>query len=154
MKKFCAKAVLFYAAITISFLFSSCGAGNNACAAEKLKTIVDEFSLGGVGSVYTSEDGENKLSDEMLSSIFALGGNVSSFKHVVSCAAFFSRDFAGGEIMIFEMTDVSRTEEIISMCRRRAKKKDGSEVICRGRYVYFICRENSKEIAAFIKKIF
>ena len=146
------KAALLAAAVMFAFLLSSCGAADDACAADKLERIVCEFGLGGVGSIYTSDGEERKLSDEMLSSIFALGGNVSAFKHVVSCAAFFERDLHGGEIVVFEMSDVSRTEEIASMCRRRAKKKNDSDVICRGRYVYLICRENSSERSAFIKR--
>ena len=146
------KSVLLSAIIVFAAFLSSCGAESNACAADKLENIVCEFDLEGVGSIYTSEDEENTLSGEMLSSLFALGGNVSSFKHVVSCAAFFKRDFYGGEIIVFEMTDVSRTEEIISMFRRRAKKKENAEVVCRGNYIYLICLENAKEISAFVKK--
>lgn len=153
MKKRVIKTAFLAAVIAFAILLSACISESDLSAAEKLEKIILEFALDDIGTVYTDNaDAMHCLSDEMLSSMFALGGNVTAFGHVKSRAAYFDKSFSGGEIIVFEMTDVSRTEEITSMFSRRAKRQENSLVICRGRYVYLICRENANVIVDYIKK--
>ena len=87
-----------------------------------------------------------------MSRLFADGGNIAAFENVRTCAVFLFRNFYGGEIDIIELCDVSHKPEMLSIMKRRAKKKSEAVVFSKGRYVFLVCSENAEEIARALGK--
>ena len=141
------KKIICLALIFSVLTLSACGVVDGESAGEKMRKITDGFSLSERGTLYLrGEDGERELTDELLSRLFADGGNITAFENAKTCAVFLFRDFYGGEIDIIELCDVSHQPEMLSVMQRRAKKKPGAVVFSKGRYVFLVCCENAEEI--------
>ena len=146
------KIICFVLAISVLML-SACGGVDNSSAGEQMKIIINEFSLSERGVLYLrGEEGERELTDELLSRLFADGGNIAAFENVRTCAVFLFRNFYGGEIDIIELCDVSHKPEMLSIMKRRANKKSEAVVFSKGRYVFLVCSENAEEIARALGK--
>ena len=147
------KKIICFVLVISVLMLSACGGVDNGSAGEQMKIIINEFSLSERGALYLrGEEGERELTDELLSRLFADGGNITAFENVRTCAVFLFRDFYGGEIDIVELCDASHRSEMLSIMKRRAKKKLGAVVFSRGRYVFLVCCENAEEIARALGK--
>ncbi len=146
------KKIICFVLVLSVLMLSACGVDSGS-AGEQMKKIINEFSLSERGALYLrGEEGERELTDELLSRLFADGGNITAFENVRTCAVFLFRDFYGGEIDIIELCDVSHKPEMLSIMKRRAKKKSGAIVFSKGRYIFLICCENAEEIARALGK--
>ena len=146
------KIICFVLVISVLMLYA-CGGVDNGSAGEQMKIIINEFSLSERGALYLrGGEGERELTDELLSRLFADGGNIAAFENVRTCAVFLFRNFYGGEIDIIELCDVSHKPEMLSIMKRRAKKKSEAVVFSKGRYVFLVCSENAEEIARALGK--
>lgn len=142
------KKIICFVLVIFLLMLSACGVDDGGSAGKQMKKIINEFSLSERGALYLrGEEGERELTDELLSRLFADGKNIKAFENVRTCAVFLFRDFCGGEIDIIELCDVSHRPEMLSIMKRRAKKKSGAIVFSRGRYVFLVCCENAEEIA-------
>lgn len=147
------KKIICFVLVISVLMLSACGGVDNGSAGEQMKIIINEFSLSERGALYLrGEEGERELTDELLSRLFADGGNIAAFENVRTCAVFLFRNFYGGEIDIIELCDVSHKPEMLSIMKRRAKKKSEAVVISKGRYVFLVCSENAEEIARALGK--
>ena len=147
------KKIICFVLVISVLMLSACGGVDNGSAGEQMKIIINEFSLSERGVLYLrGEEGERELTDELLSRLFADGGNIAAFENVRTCAVFLFRNFYGGEIDIIELCDVSHKPEILSIMKRRAKKKSEAVVFSKGRYVFLVCSENAEEIARALGK--
>lgn len=147
------KKIICFVLIISVLMLSACGGVDNGSAGEQMKIIINEFSLSERGVLYLrGEEGERELTDELLSRLFADGGNIAAFENVRTCAVFLFRNFYGGEIDIIELCDVSHKPEMLSIMKRRAKKKSEAVVFSKGRYVFLVCSENAEEIARALGK--
>ena len=147
------KKIICFVLVISVLMLSACGGVDNGSAGEQMKIIINEFSLSERGSLYLrGEEGERELTDELLSRLFADGGNIAAFENVRTCAVFLFRNFYGGEIDIIELCDVSHKPEMLSIMKRRAKKKSEAVVFSKGRYVFLVCSENAEEIARALGK--
>lgn len=147
------KKIICFVLVISVLMLSACGGGDNGSAGEQMKIIINEFSLSDRGALYLrGEEGERELTDELLSRLFADGGNIAAFENVRTCAVFLFRNFYGGEIDIIELCDVSHKPEMLSIMKRRAKKKSEAVVFSKGRYVFLVCSENAEEIARALGK--
>lgn len=147
------KKIICFVLVISVLMLSACGGVDNGSAGEQMKKIINEFSLSERGTLYLrGEEGERELTDELLSRLFADGGNIAAFENVRTCAVFLFRDFYGGEIDIIELCDVSHKPEMLSIMKRRAKKKSEAVVFSKGRYVFLVCCENAEEIARTLGK--
>ena len=146
------KKIICFVLVISVLMLSACGVDNGS-AGEQMKIIINEFSLSERGVLYLrGEEGERELTDELLSRLFADGGNIAAFENVRTCAVFLFRNFYGGEIDIIELCDVSHKPEMLSIMKRRAKKKSEAVVFSKGRYVFLVCSENAEEIARALGK--
>ena len=142
------KKIICFVLAFFLLMLSACGGSDSGSAGKQMKKIINEFSLSERGALYLrGEEGERELTDELLSRLFADGGNITAFENVRTCAVFLFRDFYGGEIDIVELCDASHRSEMLSIMKRRAKKKLGAVVVSRGSYVFIGCGENAEEIA-------
>lgn len=148
------KLFILLLAVLVSLPLGSCGRENRRGSAEAvLSGIIGSFGLQSAGTVYSDgKDAKRELSDGMLSSMFAGGGNIGTFSHVVSCAAYFSLKFSGDEIVVIELCDISHRGEIYDMCERRAAKKKNAVVYAEGRFVYLICTDFNADVTDYIRK--
>ena len=147
------KKIICFVLAFFLLMLSACGGSDSGSAGKQMKKIINEFSLSERGALYLrGEEGERELMDELLSRLFADGGNITAFENVRTCAVFLFRDFYGGEIDIVELCDASHRSEMLSIMKRRAKKKLGAVVFSRGRYVFLVCCENAEEIARALGK--
>lgn len=147
------KKIICFVLVISVLMLSACGGVDNVSAGEQMKIIINEFSLSERGALYLrGEEGERELTDELLSRLFADGGNIAAFENVRTCAVFLFRNFYGGEIDIIELCDVSHKPEMLSIMKRRAKKKSEAVVFSKGRYVFLVCSENAEEIARALGK--
>lgn len=147
------KKIICFVLVISVLMLSACGGVDNSSAGEQMKIIINEFSLSERGVLYLrGEEGERELTDELLSRLFADGGNIAAFENVRTCAVFLFRNFYGGEIDIIELCDVSHKPEMLSIMKRRAKKKSEAVVFSKGRYVFLVCSENAEEIARALGK--
>ena len=147
------KKIICFVLVISVLMLSACGGVDNGSAGEQMKIIINEFSLSERGVLYLrGEEGERELTDELLSRLFADGGNIAAFENVRTCAVFLFRNFYGGEIDIIELCDVSHKPEMLSIMKRRAKKKSEAVVFSKWRYVFVVCSENSEEIASALGK--
>lgn len=147
------KKIICFVLVISVLMLSACGGVDNGSAGEQMKIIINEFSLSERGALYLrGEEGERELTDELLSRLFADGGNIAAFENVRTCAVFLFRNFYGGEIDIIELCDVSHKPEMLSIMKRRAKKKSEAVVFSKGRYVFLVCSENTEEIARALGK--
>lgn len=147
------KKIICFVLVISVLMLSACGGVDNGSAGEQMKIIINEFSLSERGALYLrGEEGERELTDELLSRLFADGGNIAAFESVRTCAVFLFRNFYGGEIDIIELCDVSHKPEMLSIMKRRAKKKSEAVVFSKGRYVFLVCSENAEEIARALGK--
>ncbi len=147
------KKIICFVLVISVLMLSACGGVDNGSAGEQMKIIINEFSLSERGVLYLrGEEGERELTDELLSRLFADGGNIAAFENVRTCAVFLFRNFYGGEIDIIELCDVSHKPEMLSIMKRRAKKKSEAVVFSKGRYVFLVCSENAEEIARALGK--
>lgn len=147
------KKIICFVLAFFLLMLSACGGSDSGPAGNQMKKIINEFSLSDRGALYLrGEEGERELTDELLSRLFADGGNITAFENVRTCAVFLFRDFYGGEIDIVELCDASHRSEMLSIMKRRAKKKLGAVVFSRGRYVFLVCCENAEEIARALGK--
>ena len=147
------KKIICFVLVISVLMLSACGGVDNGSAGEQMKIIINEFSLSERGALYLrGEEGERELTDELLSRLFADGGNIAAFENVRTCAVFLFRNFYGGEIDIIELCDVSHKPEMLSIMKRRAKKKSEAVVFSKGRYVFLVCSENAEEIARALGK--
>ena len=147
------KKIICFVLVISVLMLSACGGVDNGSAGEQMKIIINEFSLSERGALYLrGEEGERELTDELLSRLFAAGGNIAAFENVRTCAVFLFRNFYGGEIDIIELCDVSHKPEMLSIMKRRAKKKSEAVVFSKGRYVFLVCSENAEEIARALGK--
>lgn len=147
------KKIICFVLVISVLMLSACGGVDNGSAGEQMKIIINEFSLSERGTLYLrGEEGERELTDELLSRLFADGGNIAAFENVRTCAVFLFRNFYGGEIDIIELCDVSHKPEMLSIMKRRAKKKSEAVVFSKGRYVFLVCSENAEEIARALGK--
>lgn len=147
------KRIICFVLVISVLMLSACGGVDNGSAGEQMKKIINEFSLSERGALYLrGEEGERELTDELLSRLFADGGNIAAFENVRTCAVFLFRNFYGGEIDIIELCDVSHKPEMLSIMKRRAKKKSEAVVFSKGRYVFLVCSENAEEIARALGK--
>ena len=147
------KKIICFVLVISVLMLSACGGVANGSAGEQMKIIINEFSLSERGVLYLrGEEGERELTDELLSRLFADGGNIAAFENVRTCAVFLFRNFYGGEIDIIELCDVSHKPEMLSIMKRRAKKKSEAVVFSKGRYVFLVCSENAEEIARALGK--
>lgn len=147
------KKIICFVLVISVLMLSACGGVDNSSAGEQMKIIINEFSLSERGTLYLrGEEGERELTDELLSRLFADGGNIAAFENVRTCAVFLFRNFYGGEIDIIELCDVSHKPEMLSIMKRRAKKKSEAVVFSKGRYVFLVCSENAEEIARALGK--
>ena len=143
------KKIICFVLVISVLMLSACGGVDNSSAGEQMKIIINEFSLSERGVLYLrGEEGERELTDELLSRLFADGGNIAAFENVRTCAVFLFRNFYGGEIDIIELCDVSHKPEMLSIMKRRANKKSEAVVFSKGRYVFLVCSENDEEIAS------
>ena len=147
------KKIICFVLVISVLMLSACGGVDNGSAGEQMKIIINEFSLSERGVLYLrGEEGERELTDELLSRLFADGGNIAAFENVRTCAVFLFRNFYGGEIDIIELCDVSHKPEMLSIMKRRAKKKSEAVVFSKGRYVFLVCSENAEESARALGK--
>ena len=147
------KKIICFVLAFFLLMLSACGGSDSGSAGKQMKKIINEFSLSERGALYLrGEEGERELTDELLSRLFADGGNITAFENVRTCAVFLFRDFYGGEIDIVELCDASHRSEMLSIMKRRAKKKLGAVVFSRGRYVFLVCCENAEKIARALWK--
>ena len=147
------KKIICFVLVISVLMLSACGGVDNGSAGEQMKIIINEFSLSERGALYLrGEEGERELTDELLSRLFADGGNIAAFENVRTCAVFLFRNFYGGEIDIIELCDVSHKPEMLSIMKRRANKKSEAVVFSKGRYVFLVCSENAEEIARALGK--
>ena len=147
------KKIICFVLVISVLMLSACGGVDNSSAGEQMKIIINEFSLSERGVLYLrGEEGERELTDELLSRLFADGGNIAAFENVRTCAVFLFRNFYGGEIDIIELCDVSHKPEMLSIMKRRANKKSDAVVFSKGRYVFLVCSENAEEIARALGK--
>ncbi|MEI3153415.1 MAG: hypothetical protein V8S82_07360 [Eubacteriales bacterium] len=147
------KKIICFVLVISVLMLSACGGVDNSSAGEQMKIIINEFSLSERGVLYLrGEEGERELTDELLSRLFADGGNIAAFENVRTCAVFLFRNFYGGEIDIIELCDVSHKPEMLSIMKRRANKKSEAVVFSKGRYVFLVCSENAEEIARALGK--
>lgn len=127
------KKIICFVLVISVLMLSACGGVDNGSAGEQMKIIINEFSLSERGVLYLrGEEGERELTDELLSRLFADGGNIAAFENVRTCAVFLFRNFYGGEIDIIELCDVSHKPEMLSIMKRRAKKKSEAVVFQKG----------------------
>ena len=147
------KKIICFVLVISVLMLSACGGVDNSSAGEQMKIIINEFSLSERGVLYLrGEEGERELTDELLSRLFADGGNIAAFENVRTCAVFLFRNFYGGEIDIIELCDVSHKPEMLSIMKRRANKKSEAVVFSKGRYVFLVCSEIAEEIARALGK--
>ena len=147
------KKIICFVLAFFLLMLSACGGSDSGSAGKQMKKIINEFSLSERGALYLrGEEGERELTDELLSRLFADGGNITAFENVRTCAVFLFHDFYGGEIDIVELCDASHRSEMLSIMKRRAKKKLGAVVFSWGRYVFLVCCENAEEIARALGK--
>ena len=147
------KKIICFVLAFFLLMLSACGGSDSGSAGKQMKKIINEFSLSERGALYLrGEEGERELTDELLSRLFADGGNITAFENVRTCAVFLFRDFYGGEIDIVELCDASHRSEMLSIMKRRAKKKLGAVVVSWGRYVFLVCCEHAEEIARALGK--
>ena len=147
------KKIICFVLAFFLLMLSACVGSDSVSAVKQMKKIINEFSLSERGALYLrGEEGERELTDELLSRLFADGGNITAFENVRTCAVFLFRDFYGGEIDIVELCDASHRSEMLSIMKRRAKKKLGAVVFSWGRYVFLVCCENAEEIARALGK--
>ena len=149
MKKFLLLTLL------LIFTASSCGipkTERRGNAAEILSEILAHFDQGD-GFIYTSETGaESPLTDAMLARMFPDDGDTADLFCVVSAAVYFSKRFSDREILVLELCDISRTELIVRLLQKRAKKKENAVVFADGVYVYLICTDQNEEISRYLKR--
>ena len=97
----------------------------NGCAGF-MSELLSEFTLE-EGFVYESDLGaELPLTDSLLSRMFPDDGDTEDLFCVVSAAAYFSKRFSEHEILIFEVCDLSHTEDITRLLQKRARKKENA----------------------------
>lgn len=136
-----------------SVLLVSCGTPvqEKGDAYQVVEKIMTHFELAD-GVLYSDrEDADYFLSESMLERMFSEGYGLPEFEYVVSCAAYFSRRFSEGEIVVLKLCDKSHREELMKLCRRRAEKKENAVVYADGVYVYLICTDINDKILAYIK---
>ena len=148
MRKFCLWALFFV------FLFTSCDVSaptkSRGTAAEILYEILSEFTLA-EGFVY--ESGHNAalpLTDALLARMFPDDGDTADLFCVKTAAVYFSKRFSEHEILVFELCDLSHTEDIVRLLQKRAKKKENAVVIADGVYVFLICTDQNEAISRYL----
>lgn len=144
---------LIFCFLGLSVLFVSCGKSvrDKGDAYQIVDKIMTHFELSD-GVLYSDrEDSEYYLSDSMIERMFSEGYGLPEFEYVVSCAAYFSRRFSEGEVVVLELCDKSHREELVKLCRRRASKKENAVVYADGVYVYLICTDINDQILSYLK---
>lgn len=147
------KKILLLLIAAVTMLLCACSGGfyGEGTACSELSAITERFGLDDAGVIYSDDENAGYvLTQSMLSSMFS--GNENKFRYAVSCAAYFSRRFSDGEIVVIQVSDRSRREEIYGMCLRRAAKKHNAIVYADGNFVYLICTDINSEIAGYIRK--
>ena len=120
-------------------------------ASQIMSEILSEFALED-GFVYESDlEAELPLTDKLLARMFPDDGDTEDLVCVVSAAAYFSKRFSEHEILIFQVCDLSHTEDIEHLLRKRAKKKENAVVITDGVHVYLICTDQNEAISRYLK---
>ena len=139
----------------VIFIFVSCDSGSQTLkkgdAEEILLDILNHFQIEN-GSVYsTGLSSENPLTDSLLARMFPDRGDTEDLFCVRSAAVYFSKRFSDGEILVFELYDISNRNKIISIFQKRAKKKENAVVLSDGVYIYLICTDRNEEISRYLK---
>ena len=125
--------------------------GQSESASQIMSEILSEFALA-EGFVYESDlEAELPLTDQLLARMFPDDGDTEDLCCVVSAAAYFSKRFSEHEILIFEVCDLSHTEDITRLLQKRAKKKENAVVIADGVYIYLICTDKNEAISRYLK---
>ena len=125
--------------------------GRTESASQIMSEILSEFELE-EGFVYESDlTAELPLTDTLLARMFPDDGDTEDLFCVVSAAVYFSKRFSEHEILIFEISDISHTDDITQLLKKRAKKKENAVVIADGVYVYLICTDRNEAISRYLK---
>ena len=120
-------------------------------ASQIMSEILSEFAIED-GFVYESDlEAELPLTDKLLARMFPDDGDTEDLVCVVSAAAYFSKRFSEHEILIFEVSDLSHTEDISRLLQKRARKKENAVVIADGVYIYLICTDQNESIINYLK---
>ena len=146
---------IYLSALLCAFLLTSCTAiqpsRRKESAPRIMASLLSEFSLAD-GFVYESGlEAAYPLTDAMLARMFPDDGDTDELFCVVSAAVYLSKRFSEHEIIIFELSDLSHTEDIVRLFEKRAKKKENAVVIADGVYVYLICTEQNEAISRYLK---
>ena len=71
------KKIICFVLAFFLLMLSACGGSDSGSAGKQMKKIINEFSLSERGALYLrGEEGERELTDELLSRLFADGGNI------------------------------------------------------------------------------
>ena len=148
MRKFC-----LWAFVCV-FLLTACDIAaptkRQGTAEDVLHEILSEFTLAD-GFVYESKrDAELPLTDAMLARMFPDDGDTADLFCVKTAAVYFSKRFSEHEILVFELCDLSHTEDIVRLLQKRAKKKENAVVISDGVYVFLICTDQNEAISRYL----
>ena len=141
--------------LLLAFLSVSCGKQTNILkkgeAEELLQDVLSHFQLA-EGTIYsTGLLSENPLTDALLARMFPEQGDTDDLYCVRSAAVYFSKRFSDGEILVFELYDISNRDKITALFQKRAKKKENAVVLSDGVYIYWICTDRNGEISRYLK---
>ena len=141
--------------LIVACFLTACGlslpSGRTGSASQIMTELLSEFTLG-EGFVYESElTAELPLTDSLLARMFPDDGDTEDLVCVISAAAYFSKRFSEHELLIFEVCDLSHTEDITHLLQKRAKKKENAVVFADGVYVYLICTDQNEAISRYLK---
>ena len=141
--------------LLLAFLSVSCGKQSDILrqgnAEEILLDVLSHFQLA-EGTVYsTGLLSENPLTDALLARMFPDQGDTEDLYCIRSAAVYFSRRFSDGEILVFELYDISNRDKITALFQKRARKKENAVVLSDGVYVYLICCDQNGEISRYLK---
>lgn len=148
------KKLWLFLLIFVCFL-TACGISlphrRTESASQLMSEILSEFELE-EGFVYESDlEAELPLTDQLLARMFPDDGDTEDLVCVISAAAYFSKRFSEHELLIFEVCDLSHTEDITHLLQKRAKKKENAVVFADGVYVYLICTDQNEAISRYLK---
>ena len=146
---------LYPTLLILACFLTACGPslphGRTGSASQIMSDILSEFTLE-EGFVYESDlTAELPLTDSLLARMFPDDGDTDDLFCVVSAAVYFSKRFSEHELLIFEVCDISHTEDIAHLLQKRAKKKGNAVVIADGVYVYLICTDRNEAISLYLK---
>ena len=141
--------------LTLACFLTSCSLslprGRSGSAPQIMSELISEFALA-EGFVYESDlEAALPLTDSLLARMFPDDGDTEDLFCVVSAAAYFSKRFSEHEILIFEVCDLSHTEDITRLLQKRARKKENAVVIADGVYIYLICTDQNDSIINYLK---